>query len=71
MKLRNEAIKEINNLAPDEIIQVYDIILAIKNKSKQKTIQIKPTVYKEARKSLKNIRGNLSDDILSNREERI
>ena len=71
MKIRDQAIKALEELRPTELVKVYDLILSLKKGSltgrKEKTIP----AYLRVRGALKHCKGSLSEDILSVREDRI
>ena len=50
---------------------LYEIILKIKNSEKETNKGRTSSAYLEVRESLKNLNGQLSDDILLIREDRI
>jgi hypothetical protein len=71
MRIKDETIKEIEALKPDELLMLYDLILSLKSKiSKEKVKKILPA-YIRVREALKGCEGCLSEDVLLTREERI
>ena len=71
MKIRERAIKEINNLNTNKLMTLYEIILSMKNSEKDANKGRISSAYLKVRESLKNLNGPLSDDILLMREDRI
>ena len=71
MKIRERAIKEINNLNTNKLMTLYEIILSMKNSEKDANKGRISSAYLKVRESLKNLNGALSDDILLMREDRI
>jgi len=71
MKVKEETIKELENLNPNELMMVYELILSFKGrKTKQRSKTNLPT-YRKVRNALKQCKGSLSEDILAAREERV
>jgi hypothetical protein len=71
MKIKDRAIKEIEELRPTELIKVYDLILSLKKKPVDGRKEKIVPAYLQVRGALKQCKGSLSDDILSVREDRI
>lgn len=69
MKIKEEAIKEIEEMKPAELLRVYDLILSLKGKPPGKKGEI--PAYLRVREALKQFKDSLSDDILSAREDRV
>ena len=72
MKVIDKTIKELNDLDPDEALNVFNFVLALKEKPKpyhKKRPQ--PDAYQNVRKALKNCSGTLTSDIIADREERL
>ncbi len=70
MKIKEQVIKEIESLSPNDLLVVLDIIKSYtfsvsKSKSNNKT------AYIEVQKLLNQCSGSLSDDIISSREDRV
>lgn len=71
MKIKEQTIKELDTLEPSELSIVYDLILSLKGKAKEKKV-VKPLkAYQRVREILKSCKGSLSNDILLTREDRI
>lgn len=72
MKIKDQAIKELKELRPPELIKVYDLILSLKKKpvSSSRKEEIVPA-YLKVREALKQCKGSLSEDIISVRQDRI
>ena len=75
MKAKEQIIQELNRLSHIEILKLYNLISALKGhippKEKSKPSIHFNTAYLKARKALKNCKGSLAEDIISDREERI
>ncbi|MCH8317867.1 MAG: hypothetical protein IIA88_05120 [Bacteroidetes bacterium] len=72
MNIKQNTIEELNNLSDKEIMIIYGIVLNMKDRRiKKKDKESGKFSYLKVREALKNIKGNLSDDIVSNREDRI
>ncbi len=75
MKAKEQIIQELNRLSRIEILKLYSLISALKGdtlpKEKAKPSMRFNTAYLKARKALKNCKGSLAEDIISDREERI
>lgn len=71
MKVKEEAIKELENLKPDELMMVYDLILSFKGRKPIQKAKDTLPAYIRVRNALKQYKGSLSEDILADREERI
>ncbi|MDI6891228.1 MAG: hypothetical protein QMC83_09900 [Thermodesulfovibrionales bacterium] len=70
MKIKEQAIKELELLGPSELMKLYEIIISLKTKPKKPKIK-KELGYLRVRKALAQCKGALSDDILLLREDRI
>ena len=71
MKIKEETIKELENLKPNELIMVYDLILSLRGRKPRQGNRKKLSSYIQVRNALKQCKGSLSEDILSFREDRI
>ena len=71
MKVKEQAIKELETLKPDDLMIVYDLILSLKGKRTGHRGKEQPAAYIRVRNALKDCKGSLSEDIISDREERI
>ncbi len=70
MILKDQLIKEIEQLPPTELMLVKDFVQVLtKHLEKSQFTSIKQNGYLETRKALANYQGNLSDDIILEREE--
>lgn len=70
MKIKEQAIKDLDTLKPSELLIVYDLILSLKGKRHERAFPVAPD-YKKVREALKGCKGSLTEDILSAREDRI
>lgn len=70
MQVKERLVKEINELAPEDIMDVYELVLDLK---KQKVPPSKGAIpaYRRVQEILKKCPGSLSDDINMMREDRI
>jgi len=71
MKVKEETINELEKLNPDELMMVYDLILSFKRRKPKQKAKERSSAYIRVRNALKQCKGPLSRDILSDREERI
>jgi len=75
MKMKEQLVKELDLLNRIEILQLYNLVLAIKSESgakkKSKPLQRFNKAYLKAREALRECKGSLADDIISDREERV
>lgn len=71
MKVKEETIKELENLKPDELMMVYDLILSFKGRKPRQKAKDNLPAYIRVRNALKQYKGSLGEDILADREERI
>jgi len=70
MKIKEQTIKELEELKPRELIRVYDLILSLKRKPEERRKGGSPA-YLRVREALKQCKGSMSEDILLDRENRI
>lgn len=72
MKILEQAKKAMETLPPSELTAIYDMMLSMKKRRpEQGRILNKIDSYKKVRAILINCPGNLSDDVLRSREDRI
>lgn len=71
MKIKDQAIKELEELKPGELLKVYDLILSLKRKPPGEKGRGDFPAYLRVRKALKQCKGSLSEGILSGREDRL
>lgn len=71
MKIKDQTIKELENLAAAELHIVYDLIKSLKEKEKKATTVRRGYPYKKVRQLLVGCKGSLSDDIIAARQDRI
>lgn len=70
MKIKEQAIKELEELRPAEMLRVYELILSLKKMNEKQPKE--PTLaYIRVREALRQCKGSLSEDILAAREDRI
>jgi hypothetical protein len=70
MQVKERLIKEIQDLPPEDVMNVYEMVLDLK---KQKTVPPigKKRAYLEVQEILKRCTGSLSQDISMIREDRL
>jgi hypothetical protein len=68
--VKERLIKEIQDLPPEDIMNVYKMVLDLKEQKSTRSKNAKPA-YLEVQEILKKCPGSLSDDISQLREERI
>ncbi len=71
MKLKEQAIKKLDELKPEALARVYDLIIKLKRTSQAKKSKMTVTDYMKVREALKQCKGSLSEDIIQEREDRI
>ena len=71
MKLKEQAIKKLDELKPEALARVYDLITELKRTSQAKKSKMTITDYMKVREALKQCKGSLSEDIIQEREDRI
>ena len=70
MKIKEKAMKELEAMTPSEVIMLYDLMLSLKAKAKEKRLN-HSRAYITVREALNECKGSLSNDIITGREERI
>jgi len=70
MKIKEETIKELNQLPPYQLSKVYDFIQAIKKEPAQLP-RNREAPYLRTREILKKCKGSLADDIVADRDDRL
>jgi len=73
MKALENAIKEIKSLQPEDLMEVYDMIIKLKAKRTNIGSKSKKIISGRARvvEALKGCRADFSSDIISHREDRL
>ena len=71
MKIKDKAIKELDNLNPGEVMIVYDLILSLKGKIVEQNVKKRLPAYIRVRNALRQCKGSMSEDILTARKDRI
>ena len=75
LNIKEQTIKELDELKPEALAKVYDLITELKRINQAK--KNKPTAaaaaadYIKVREALKQCKGSLSEDIILEREDRI
>ena len=70
MHVKERLIKEIHNLPPEDIMNVYELVLDLKKQEGHPSEEAKPA-YLRVQEILKKCQGSLSDDINLIRDDRI
>jgi hypothetical protein len=70
MQVKERLIKEIQDLPPEDVMNVYEMVLDLKRKKTVPPIGSK-RAYLEVQEILKNCTGSLSQDISMIREDRL
>ncbi len=70
MKIKEKAMKELEAMTPSEVIMLYDLMLSLKTKAKEKLLT-HSKAYIKVREALNECKGSLSNDIIMEREDRI
>ena len=69
MKIKEQAINELESLKPSDVLVVYDLMLSLKAKKRE---MVKPSqAYIKVRKALSGCKGLMSKDIIAAREDRV
>ena len=71
MKLKEQAIKKLDELKPEALARLYDLIIELKRADQAKKSGTAGADYIKVRKALKQCKGSLSDDIIQERADRI
>lgn len=71
MKIKEQTIRELDSLRPEELFIIHELILSLKGKSEYLPEKTDQRGYQQARNALKSCQGLLSDDIILMREDRI
>jgi hypothetical protein len=71
MKIKDQTIKEIQELKPTELIKVYDMIMSLKKKTLNARKEKSFPAYLKVRAALKQCMGSLSEDVSAVREDRV
>jgi hypothetical protein len=71
LNIKEQTIKELNELNPEALARVYDLISELKRTSHTKKIKTTTADYIKVREALKQCKGSLSEDIIEEREDRI
>ncbi len=72
MKVIDKTIEELNDLDPDDALNVFNFVLSLKGKHrKPPQAEASPEAYMAVRDALKSCSGSLSNDIVNERSERI
>jgi len=71
LNLKEQTIKELDELRPGALVRVYDLITELKRTSQAKKNKTTTADYIKVREALKQCKGSLSEDIILEREDRI
>ena len=69
--LKEQTIKELDELRPGALVKVYDLITELTRTSQAKKSKMIAADYIKVREALKQCKGSLSEDIIQEREDRI
>jgi hypothetical protein len=70
MQVKERLIKEIRDLPPEDVMNVYELVLDLK-KQKSAPSKDKKPAYLDVQEILKNCTGSFSSDISLMREDRL
>jgi hypothetical protein len=71
MQVKEKLIKEIQDLPPQDIMNVYELVLDLKKRKRTPSTRRKKSAYLDVQEILKNCTGSLSEDISLMREDRL
>jgi hypothetical protein len=71
MKIREQALKEMEKLRPGELLKVYDLIHSLRRGASAGKRNGTSRAYLKVRKALRDCKGSLGEDVLSAREDRV
>ena len=71
MQLKEKLIEEIEQLDTKYIAEIYNMVLSLKDRKIVNKELPTEKSYLRVRKALRNYQGNLSDEIIAQREDRI
>lgn len=71
LNLKEQTIKELDELKPQALAKVYDLITELKRTNQAKKSKTTAADYIKVREALKQCKGSLSEDIILAREDRI
>lgn len=71
LNIKEQTIKELNELKPEALARVYDLITELKRTSQAKKSKMIAADYIKVREALKQCKRSLSEDIIQEREDRI
>ena len=71
LNLKEQTIKELDELKPQALAKVYDLITELKRINQAKKSKPIAADYIKVREALKQCKGSLSEDIILEREDRI
>ena len=70
-KLYAQTLKELETLAPKELLQVYEFILSLKHAPHSKKMESTSSEYLNVREALQHFNGSLAEDIIAERGGRL
>ena len=71
MKIKEQAISELEELKPEDLRKVYELILFLKKRPPERKRKSGLPPYTRVRKALKQVKNSLSEDVMAAREDRI
>ena len=69
LNIKEQTIKELDELKPEALARVYDLITELKRTNQGKKSKMAAIDYIKVREALKQCKGSLSEDIILEREE--
>ena len=71
MKLAEKIAADLNTLDPGQVLMVHDLIHALKSRHAPSSSVKASAAYRRVRKALARCKGNISDDIVALRDDRV
>jgi gentisate 1,2-dioxygenase len=71
LNLKEQTIKELDELKPQALAKVYELITKLKRTNQAPKSKPAAADYIKVREALKQCKGSLSEDIILEREDRI
>ena len=71
IKIKDQTIKALDDLQPDELLRVYDMIINLKGTKQTEKVKSCALDYIKVREALSQCKGSLSEDIILERGDRV
>lgn len=72
IKIKKRTIRELDELKPDALVKVYDLITELKRTMNEvKKTKTTTSDYMKVREALRQCKGSLAEDVTLGREDRI